>query len=222
MNSSFGCLEGQRVLVKTDNQNVTRMLKVGSRVPLLQNIVLRVLDACKSRKVSLDLERIPRKSNIEADLLSRCSDSDDWSVRDFIFNFLDAKWGPHSCDMFACDYNTKCFKFYSKHWCPGTAGIDAFNYKWANDICWLVPPPRLVSQCIYKIKQEKCRGSLIVPMWKSAPYWPLLFPDGEIKASFVHEFIVYPPDKLTKRGRGRNGIFDGRPLKFPFLAIRLI
>ena len=87
---------------------------------------------------------------------------------------------------------------------------------------WIAPPPRLVADCVRKIKQEKCKCTMVVPIWKSAPFWPILFQGDEIKSNFVHDFIKFQPGKLTKRGRGKNGIFDGRPLKFGLMALRFI
>lgn len=70
---------------------------------------------------------------------------------------------------FATDYNSKCTKFNSRWWCPNTSGIDAFKQFWGNDNNWLVPPPRLVCKTINKLKKEK--GTLIIPQWKSAPFF---------------------------------------------------
>ena len=84
-------------------------------------------------------------------------------------------WGPHTCDRFAFSYNAKYEMFYSKYWCPGTSGLDAFNFPWLRENNWLVPPPRLIPYCISKVKNEKCKATLVVPKWKSATFWPLLF-----------------------------------------------
>lgn len=52
--------------------------------------------------------------------------------------------------------------------------MDAFKQFWGNDNNWLVPPPRLVCKTINKLKQDKGKGTLIIPQWKLAPFWPLL------------------------------------------------
>lgn len=220
LHSLVQSLEGQTVLVNTDNKNVDTILKVGSRKPYLQDVVVKVYDVCKTHNIGLVSKWIPRADNSEADVLSRCTDSDDWSVENDIFEFLDKKWGPHTCDRFACDYNAKCTVFYSRYWCPGTAGIDAMSFSWIGENNWLVPPPRLAAQCVRKIMVEKCKCTLMVPLWKSAPFWPLLFPCGETKSSAIDDIVVFQPGKLTRRGRGRNGIFDGRTLHFGFVAVR--
>ena len=35
-------------------------------------------------------------------------------------------------------------------------------------------------------------GTLVVPQWESAPYWPVLCPDGEQFAEFVHGVVQLP------------------------------
>ncbi|XP_060569538.1 uncharacterized protein LOC132727948 [Ruditapes philippinarum] len=223
LNSSISSLEGRQVLVNTDNRNVVSILKTGSRQPFLQDIAVNVYEMCHDHKIDLFPKWIPRTENKEADFLSRCTDSDDWSLENKIFDSLEQKWGPHTFDLFACSYNTKCQKFYSKYWCPGTSGIDAMKFYWSfAENYWLVPPPRLASQCVRKIQKEKCKCTMVLPMWKSAPYWPLLFTDDVKKNEHISEYVVFQPGKLTRRGRGRNGIFDGRPIPFCFIALRFV
>ena len=62
-----------------------------------------------------------------ADDLSRCGDCDDWSVNDQVFKELDMKWGPQTMDRFASQYNTKCKRFNSRFWVPGTQGINGLD-----------------------------------------------------------------------------------------------
>ena len=220
LQSSLGYLEGQTVIVNTDNKNVCSILQVGSKKPYLQDNAVKVDILCKSKGIGLNSNWVPRADNREADFLSRCSDSDDWAVLDWVFFKLELRWGNHTVDRFACDYNAKCRKFNSRHWCPGTSGVDAFAEIWTGENNWLVPPPRLIVQCIRKILKEKC--TIIVPQWRSALYWPVLFPDGNAKADFINDVYVFPPGILTRRGRGRNGIFDGRPLSFGLMAVKII
>ena len=54
-----------------------------------------------------------------------------------------------------------------------------------------------------------CRatGTLVVPAWKSAPYWPVLCPDGTHFADFIHhwEKVHFYP-QLLRDGRSGNNI----------------
>ena len=139
----------------------------------------------------------------------------------FIFKYLDNLWGPHSSDRFAHDYNAKCKQFFSKFWCPGTGGIDAFRFTWACTNNWLVPPPRLIPQVINKLEHEKCKGTLIDPEWTSAPFWPMVVnKDGHFK-KFIVAHKSFQGDRLVKRGRGQNGIFGSQQLNFRLVALRI-
>ena len=170
MHSSVVSLEWQTVLVNTDNKNVCSILRVGSKKPYLQYIALNVSSLCRENYITLMPKWIPRPKNLEADFLSRCSDSDDWSVLDFVFSTAEARWGNHTFYRFACDYNTKCKLFNSRHWCPGTSSIDAFAQVWKGENNWLVPPPRLITRCIRKVLKEECTCTIIIPQWRSAPF----------------------------------------------------
>lgn len=85
---------------------------------------------------------------------------------------LNIAWGPHTFDRFASDYNTRCIKFNSKRWFPGTSGADAFMHSWANDRNWLVPPPRRKSRVVDKLIAVKFIGTLVIQFRRSVPYWP--------------------------------------------------
>jgi hypothetical protein len=141
---------------------------------------------------------------------------------DWVFELLEDKWGLHTFDRFAYDYNTKCKTFNLKFWCPGTSGGDAFAQNWPGENNWLVPPPRLVMQCLRNIRGDKCTCTLIIPVWQSAPFWPYLFPEGLCRDKYIFDYFMFRPGVLTKRGRGKNGIFDGRPLRFSLMAIRIV
>lgn len=52
---------------------------------------------------------------MEADLISREIDLDDWIVSDRFFKFIDNLWGPHSVDHFADKINCKFPKFNSTY-----------------------------------------------------------------------------------------------------------
>ena len=104
-------------------------------------------------------------------------------------------------DVFANDSNKKCAKFFSKWWCRGTSGVDAFCYNWEKEVCWIVPPPSLVARVILRIQQSNVVGVLIVPKWRSAPFWPLLYKDGvlvkelQLLCEYVHPKNFFWPSK---------------------------
>lgn len=218
MNSISSCLEGQTIKWYTDNQNVKHILEVGSKKRNLQNIALDINSKCESINATMAMKWIPRQQNVYSDFLSRCNDSDDWQIKSEIFTQLDVAWGPHTIDRFATDYNRKCIRFNSRWWCPGTEAVDAFSVSWSHDDNWLVPPPRLICKVISKLFSDKAKSTLVVPKWKSAPYWPLLSSDNNVYSKNI-KFCQNLPFDSTQSGRGKNGIF-GKPLNFYMVAFR--
>ncbi|KAL5021412.1 hypothetical protein ScPMuIL_000567, partial [Solemya velum] len=176
-------IRGHKVKLFCDNRNVISLLQRGSNKPDLQTISLAVQKFCTETEVSILPTWIPRELNSEADRLSRCSDCDDWSIREWVFKFLDKSWGPHSIDRFSNNLNSKCLKFNSKWWVPGTAGVNALDQTWSNDCNWVVPPPALLALVVRKIISDHASCTLIIPEWKSSAFWPMLVDEfGQFKA----------------------------------------
>eukprot|EP00873_Tetraselmis_striata_P028154 jgi/Tetstr1/448418/TSEL_035688.t1 len=57
-------------------------------------------------------------------------DKDDWQLLPKFFRRLGLKWGIHHVDRFASDLNHQVPRFYSRFWCPGCEGVDAFSHFW--------------------------------------------------------------------------------------------
>ena len=205
LHSLESSLEGHNVKWHTDNKNVAQIILVGSKRSELQDKALEIHSTCETSDVKIQPIWIPRERNKTADSLSRTQDSDDWKIDKLVFNSLDIEWGPHSYDRFASDYNRQCEKFNSRRWCPGTSGIDAFKQLWNRDCNWWVPPPSLIGKTIDKIESERSSGTLVIPLWRSAPFWPKVHGYACFKA-FVKNFRQFHAE-VVKRGRGQNGYF---------------
>ena len=104
---------------------------------------------------------------------------------------------------------------------PGSEAVDAFTCDWSVDNNWLFPPIYLIPRVIRHAQATGAKGTLIVPQWRSAPFWPLLFPNGSDSASFILEWLVLPCwDGLILPGSSGQRLFCGFP-NTPLLAIRL-
>ncbi|XP_069102077.1 uncharacterized protein [Argopecten irradians] len=213
------CLVGQKVLWYTDSQNVASILVNGSKVPILNEKAVMIREDCLSRGLRLLPAWLPRADNQLADRYSKTADSDDWYIRNSVFIELNEKWGEFTVDRFANDNNAKCEVFNSRWWCPGTAGIDGLGQVWAGQNNWLVPPPALIPKVVDKMMDEKAMGTLVVPYWTSAPFWPVIAPRGDKYAFFVKEHKILPSGSVVA-GKGKNGVFgrDGGP---EMIALRL-
>ena len=220
---AFGTrLSKQRVRWHTDSQNAVRIIQVGSMVRELQDLALSVFLFTAQRQIQLDLIWLPRRQNARADFFSKVIDFDDYSVHDDVFKELDHLWGPHSIDRFASSYNAKLSRFNSRFLQPGTEAVDAFTQDWSSENNWLVPPISLIGKLLSHMHESKAVGTLIVPMWKSSYFWPLLCSDGVHFNSFVADWLYLSarPDLFVK-GRAKNKLFGSKAFKSSCVALRL-
>ena len=111
LNSNVSLLRKKKVKILSDNKNVSSVLQIGNRKSDLQTIALDMHELCKQEHIEICPEWIPRGDNVLADTLSRCGDSDDWSMKWWVFNMLEVKWGPHTVVKFASHINSKCIRF---------------------------------------------------------------------------------------------------------------
>jgi hypothetical protein len=168
------------------------------------------------------LQWVPRKENSVADAISKVFDWDDWGVSEDFFNFLDSLWGPHTVDRFANHYNKRSPRFNSKFWVPGTENVDAFSVSWAEENNWLVPPVNLVPRVINYLVSCGAVGTLIVPNWPSAAFWPLLFGNTSIKQSMILEVLEFKAGQdIFIQYKNKNTIFGSKKFTSKVLAVRL-
>lgn len=215
-------LRSRFVKLYTDNQNVVRIINVGSMKRELQEIALSIFQMCLSFSIFLDVSWVPRNLNVEADAYSKIFDFDDWSVHAEIFNLFNKKWGPYTCDRFADSKNFKVSKFNSQFWTPGSSGVDAFAFDWSEDNNWLVPPIHYVPNVINHMLHYKCLGTLIVPQWKSALFWPIIVnTDGDFEW-YIKDYVKYvKPKSFYLPGSHIESVFAKSPFISDVLVLRI-
>lgn len=214
-------LKNERVKWFTDNQNVARILLVGSKKEYLQEIALKVFGLIFEHNIKLEPEWVPRGQNEMADYISRIIDYDDWGINQSVFELVDEFWGPHTVDRFASDCNNKCVRFNSRFWNPGSEAVDAFTVNWAGELNWFCPPIVLIPRVVAHARACGCKGTLVVPAWPSAPFWPLLFPWGGVTPAFIQEVWPLPLfDNVLVPGRSGAVLFKGNRPTTDILAIQ--
>ena len=148
-------------------------------------------------------------------------DFDDWMLNPEIFREIDARWGPHTVDRFADGYNRQLERFNSRYWSPGTEAVDTFTCDWGLDNNWWCPPLYLIPRLIRHAEATKAQGTLIIPQWPSAPFWPLLFPGGAQPAKCVQQILELPRRAaLFLPGQMGDSVFKGTP-NVAVLALQL-
>ncbi|VDI42225.1 Hypothetical predicted protein [Mytilus galloprovincialis] len=177
--SLINFLSGKNVKWFTDNQNVVSIVSKGSTKSVLQKLALDIFSTCIKHNVNIDMVWIPSTENERADYLSRIIDSDDWAISEFVFQIVESLWGPHEVDWFASDDNFKLHVFYSRFWNVNSSGVDAFTVDWRGINGLFVPPVSLIPRVLMYMRQCKAVGTLILPYWPSASFWPMLCPFGD-------------------------------------------
>lgn len=127
-------LTQQKVLWKTDNFGVSRIVNKGSPINELQKMAENIYDFCRSENIFLKIIWEPRENFELANELSKAIDHDDWQTKREFFNQLDNMWGPFTVDRFADSHNAKTKRFYSKYFCPNTKGVNSLNYCWKKRV----------------------------------------------------------------------------------------
>ena len=214
-------LQDERIRWFTDNQNVVRIIWHGSSKSALQVEALAIFSICVRNHIRMEPEWVPREQNQLADYYSRLVDFDDYQLNPAIFVWLNSIWGPYTVDRFASAHNTQLARFNSRFAAPGSEAIDTFTCNWNGENNWWFPPVCLVPRVIRHAQTSEAVGTLIVPQWLSAPFWPLLFPNGWDPAEYVVEWMELPSGtELILPGLNGASLFKGPP-NTPVLAIRI-
>jgi hypothetical protein len=103
-----------------------------------------------------------------------------------------------------------------------STGIDAFTVDWHGINGLFVPPIFLITRILKYMKQCNALGTLIVPCWQSASFWPMLCPGGD---GFIDQVKGYTDLSTEKEfyspGKSKNAIFGNVDLTFRMLALRI-
>ena len=212
-------LEGKTVKFLVDNQSAVSIIQNGSMKEDCHMLALEIQRVCTESSIVLHAEWVPRGDNKEADLLSRLPeevDTDDWGLSEVFFKYLDKRWGPFTVDCFANFYNKKVEKFYSLFRTPGAAGEDAFTFSWEGENCLLVPPVAVVGRVLNHLRVCKAKGTLVVPLWKSAFFWPMLL--GPFR-NFIKDVVTVQAAKVLVQGRNKNSLLGSAELSSAVLGI---
>ena len=93
-------------------------------------------------------------------------------------------------DHFSSHFNSQVARFNSKYFSPGCSAVDALAQDWGSDNNWLCPPMYLMVASVKHLCCHMGVGTLVIPEWPSAAFWPFLHSSPSQFASFVKEFVV--------------------------------
>lgn len=89
------------------------------------------------------------------------------------FNKIVAYFGEPEVDLFASRLNTKCSSYVSWKRDPSAFNVDAFTIDWSSYYFYAFPPFSLILKSLRKIINDGAIGIMVVPYWKSQPWYPL-------------------------------------------------
>ena len=221
MQSLSHYLSGHRVKWFSDNQSIISIVKKGSMNEELQCVALDIFRFCLRKSIVLYLEWVWRTRIEKADYLSKILEYDDWGISFGLFNGLQNRFGIFEVDWFASEYNAKVSVFYSRFWNPTSSGIDAFTEKWTEKFGIFVPPISMVYRVLQKMELDRAKGVLVVPLWNSAVFWPILCPNGNFIPN-VKDWIDLPTKKeFYVSSLTGKGIFGNIDLQFRMLVLSI-
>ena len=214
--------KGETILWYTDNWAASKIVRKGSPLPELHDMAERIFNICKSYNIKLTVEWIPRELNQYADHISKVVDHDDWQTSFALFDYVDNQWGPHTVDRFASSGNTKLRRFNSKYLCPNTEQVNAFSTSWETENNYLVPPVTYVPKVLAHLKSSRGKGTLVVPCWYSAAFYPLLFKNSNNYEPFVKSLEIIPFEAgLLIQGENKGCFIGSDQFKSDILVVRI-
>ena len=183
----------ESIRVYVDIFSASRILTVVSAKIHLQALALKMFQICLNNNIRLLPTWVPRELNYVADYYSKLRDTDDWSIDNRSFENFNKRYGPFTIDRFAENLNTKLPNFNSKFYCPQTSAVDAFTEDWSEENNWICPHVSLIGSVFRHMQLCKAHGTILLPVWQSAYFWPFLYPNALRIASFIRHFSVIDP-----------------------------
>ena len=126
-------------------------------------------------------------------------------------------FGPFCLDLFASPFSHLFKPFCSRFLCKDTAAVDAFTVDWSSlTNGFFHPPVGLVTRVLKHVQYIKAKGVLIVPVWESADFWPVIV--RLVRAEQLIELSRFRPYLVAAQWIESN-VFKGKS-SFDFVAFR--
>jgi len=155
-------------------------LNKGSPKPHIQEKVFEIYKLCVKLDCSIEPLHLLRTDERiqQVDHLSKIKDTDNWSIDAFSFEKLKSEFQLNT-DVFADAKNARLKRFISKFYEQGTYAVDAFAVEWPGT-SWVCPPTKLLVRTAKRIRNSKCKGVILVPMWPASSFYNEFFGQDEI------------------------------------------
>jgi hypothetical protein len=188
--------------------------KLGGRVQSLRAVTKRIWGFAQSRKLLLSAEYINTLDNKLADRQSRVFDNPniELSLRTTIFKSVQQALGPLEIDCFAAMENHQLPKYMALRPDPFSIQTDFFAKTSPRKRLYCFPPFNLVLRLLSKLEREKSTAVVILPLWPSRPFWPIMLTMlAQCPLTLPHDPLTHPRGLFKK---------DESP-QFPMIACLL-
>ena len=166
----------------------------GSKSPILNKLAIEVWEWCMHRNIWVSAVHIAGKFNVDADFKSRSfSDKHEWMLNRNLFMEIKAEFPQLDIDLFASRLTKQLDTYCSWQPDPGSTYVDAFSIDWNNFHFYAFPPFSLIPRCLQKIQQDRAKGILIVPVWPTQTWFPLV-----LQLLFRQPWIYRPSPHLLQ------------------------
>ena len=186
-------IRNSSVLIQADNRALYFICAKGkTTVMVIHALLVKLFWMCIEYSIAWDIAWLPRELNQHADSLSKFSDTDDWRLGRRAWERVVGAFGPFTCDRFAADGNRLLDCFCALHWCPGVWFVDCYSGHWGEGVSWWHPNPKEVPKVLAKVRADRARGALLLPLWPGAWWWLRLCPDGRHFGDLVRGWLELP------------------------------
>lgn len=163
------------VTIFIDNRVARKTVEAGGRRPWQKEIMREVWNFCNKYDVQVHEFLWVLSELNPADELTRLIDEMDWTLSQDLFEEINRKWGPFTIDCMATYHTRKVARFNSRYHCPEAEATDCFTQNWKNENNYVCPPLSLIQRVIEHGIEYHAQVTIIIPVWTSALWWPVLF-----------------------------------------------
>lgn len=173
--SLFKLCRNMHILIRTDSTTCMAYINRQGWCHSLANLKIahQIWSWCERQGIALTASYINTKANVIADKESRLdADANDFEIDHNSFELICLKFGFPTIDLFASTHTKKCTRYVSWYPDPDCFGVDAFTLKW-DRFFYAFHPFSLITRVLKKIQDDKARGIVVLPNWKSQAWFPI-------------------------------------------------
>lgn len=190
-------IKGKVLHYEGDNQAAMTILPCMAGNAVNFQVVRAIWERAADLDVGLSFEWKPRTDlhQVHADAWSKVVDKSQWALNDELFrssiadHALVLSRGGITIDHFADHTNHKHPRFRSRHWCPGTLGVNSFRYFWAADpitgareLGYANGDFSQMGAILAKLIDERADCVVVYPDWPR--YWQVLWHQLPVRTDF--------------------------------------